>query len=564
MTFALGATATDVRTLAPSALVLAVATVFGSACLPAGNAPVGQHILSDRTLTGVFFAPSGVDGAPSTLLLSGPVRVMAATGGPGFDLYQFPSSPVADPRNGLTGLAPTIDGLVLDQGATPAGYLPRTDSSGRLIYVKAGFLADGTPTTYVARFDFAAGQEQFLALPGASPPAFLVSSTRARVFAERFIFDAAGVTEIGPLSAAKPAFIEDDLYYGTVLYGDTSMEGSSIRRNRADGVDDSLLSTTAVVSFSTIPSDVATQLLVFWDTEAGAIPSMLLDTKRQVSTLVPVQRGGAVFHSASSDGHWLLFSEAGAEGWSRLFLFDWTTNNQPSLVVNDQGSEREWRPGRQELWLPLADGLDIWLSGAPALLGPFNGTARQATFAPDGRRSMFTRDGGHWLSADYRTMGNLVAAALFVGNAEDPSAPPFQLNPWGESLSALWETRDGRLLVGASPLLEASRQDIYLVDPDTGVSRPLASGGYLLAVGQTRVLALLNWQLSSSTGDLTLIDLETGAKTVLAENVYRVVVDSPANPPAEFDPLAQGTPIAFLVRNRLASPYDGLWIARLP
>jgi hypothetical protein len=177
---------------------------------------------------------------------------------------------------------------------------------------------------------------------------------------------------------------------------------------------------------------------------------------------------------------------------------------------------------------------------------------------------MFTRDGSHWFSAETRMIGNFVEGALFVGDAEDPGAPPLQLNPWGESLSALWETRDGRLLVGASPLLDPSRQDLYLVDPVTGGSRPIAGGGHLVALGQSRVLALLNWQLSSSTGDLTLVDLDTGTRTLLAEGVYGVALDPGTDPLADADPLAPGTPIAFLVRNRLASPHDGLWVAQLP
>jgi hypothetical protein len=118
--------------------------------------------------------------------------------------------------------------------------------------------------------------------------------------------------------------------------------------------------------------------------------------------------------------------------------------------------------------------------------------------------------------------------------------------------------------VGASPLQEVSRQDLYLVDLVTGQSRAMASGGHLVALGQNRALALLDWQLSSSTGALTVIDLATGAKTLLAEGVYAVAVDPGPDPAEGADPLAAGTSIAFLVRNRLASPYDGLWTAHLP
>jgi hypothetical protein len=128
-----------------------------------------------------------------------------------------------------------------------------------------------------------------------------------------------------------------------------------------------------------------------------------------------------------------------------------------------------------------------------------------------------------------------------------------------------WETDDGRLLVGAWTL-DGNRKDIYLVDADAGTSRAVASTGHLIALGHTRALALLNWEISRATGDLTLVDLASGAHTLLAENVYDVAVDrgTSANVPPGTDVLAPGTRVAFLTNNRLASPWDGLWVASLP
>jgi hypothetical protein len=81
-----------------------------------------------------------------------------------------------------------------------------------------------------------------------------------------------------------------------------------------------------------------------------------------------------------------------------------------------------------------------------------------------------------------------------------------------------------------------------------------------------RALALLNWEVSRSSGDLTLIELASGSKTLLAEDAYAVAVDPgrSADVPADADRLAAGTRVAFLARNRLDSPYDGLWVATLP
>ena len=127
------------------------------------------------------------------------------------------------------------------------------------------------------------------------------------------------------------------------------------------------------------------------------------------------------------------------------------------------------------------------------------------------------------------------------------------------------ETGDGRLLAEAW-LVDSQRSDIYLVDPDAMTSRTIASNGHVLSVGQTRALALLNFDLARLTGDLTLVDLASGDHTLIAEDVYAVAVDRGrlAIVPAGSDVLAPGTRVAFLTRNRLDSPYDGLWVTELP
>jgi hypothetical protein len=372
--------------------------------------------------------------------------------------------------------------------------------------------------------------------------------------------DTISIIDSGP---AEPAFVDDDVYYGVSKVGEAGTV-SSIYRDRMGRPPESLLTTTGVVTFRTIPTDVTAQLLVSSKTEAGESPYLLLDSKRLSSTMLPLQRGSAQLQSISSDGHWLTFGEPAPEG-GRLFLFDWTSGDSASLILNGSVDLAEWRPGHHELWIPLRSGINVvWASSPDTAKSSFSAGITQVEFSPDGRRSIFTRDGRHWLSSQARTVGSDgITVAFFAGDVDNPSFAPVQLNPWGEQLASLWEMADGRLLVGATALRVGERQDIFLVDADAGSSKLIASGGHLVALGQSRALALLNWQLSSSTGDLTLIDLETGAKTLLAENVYDLAVDT-ATSEAGIDTLAPGTRIAFLVRNRLASPYDGLWVARLP
>src|SRR5581483_5033688 len=104
--------------------------------------------------------------------------------------------------------------------------------------------------------------------------------------------------------------------------------------------------------------------------------------------------------------------------------------------------------------------------------------------------------------------------------------------------------------------------DDLLVDPATGASRLIASGGYVVAVGATRVFALLHFVAGSGTGDLTLIDLDTGRQTLVAENVAGYSLERAPTGPG--DPLAPGLRVAYLVRNRIASPWDGVWVATFP
>jgi hypothetical protein len=86
----------------------------------------------------------------------------------------------------------------------------------------------------------------------------------------------------------------------------------------------------------------------------------------------------------------------------------------------------------------------------------------------------------------------------------------------------------------------------------------VASAGSVTAVGAGRALAVLRFVERAGTGDLNLLDLATGAHTLLGENVSFTALDPVG------DPLAPGALVAFVVRNRLASPYDGIWLAVLP
>lgn len=560
------------RARAGRQLALLAATCLSLGCLAPGAPPHGQHIILDRTLTRVFFVPSESAGIASNLLAAGPIKSVGATGLAGIDLYLFRYQALSQPIAGLAAIAPTVESFVLgDPG--PSGDLLHSDKQGRLVYLKAAASAAAASPTYVTRFDFSTGSEERLALPNQTPPGFLLSGSRTRLYAGGFLFDSDGITQLAPLSIAEPTFIADDLYYGIVTSDGIAPLGSTIVRRRPGGAPETVLSSAGVVTFTPIPSDVAPQLLVSWAAAGADEPFMVLDSKRLTNALLPQQRGQAQFLSASSDGHLLVFREPLPEQGNRLFFYDWTTGGFASLVSGEAPiaapitSIEDWRPGHEELWALTAQGdaggLAVW---QPDHVSAYPGLAPvPRTIAPDGRVSMFTRDGSHWLGLDMSVTNNGTPAPLVVGSADDPSAPCLRTHPTGEWFHSVWETRDGLLLVGASSFDE-NRLDLYLVDPAAGSSRILASGGHLVALGRTRALALLNWEVSSSTGDLVLLELATGRQTMVAQDVYQVAVDpgASADPPVDADLLAPGTTIAFLSRNRLASPYDGLWVAQLP
>jgi hypothetical protein len=265
---------------------------------------------------------------------------------------------------------------------------------------------------------------------------------------------------------------------------------------------------------------------------------------------------------ASPDGHWLAFLSAITTTADTLTLFNWVTSEAQQIDVSDC-SAWEWRPGHEELWLTINDGtLRIWRPETGVIAMPV--APVQNARAPNGTFSIFTSDGNYWFSMRPGQESS-DEQALYVGSADDPAGPAYQVTPAGAQIYSHWELADGRILAGAWTTF-GDRRDYYLVDPSTGASQGFAVNGLLVALGHTRALAHVNWEAGLGSGDLSLIDLATGAQTLLAQDVYAAAVDPGvhADMPTGTDALATGTRIAFLVRNRIDSPYDGVWIAELP
>jgi hypothetical protein len=238
-------------------------------------------------------------------------------------------------------------------------------------------------------------------------------------------------------------------------------------------------------------------------------------------------------------------------------LHDRDTNTAETLA-NQRGTAT-WRPGHDEIWFQAdldTGGTAVWrwLPGeAPVrltdggLATAFGISEHSFAGAP------FTPDGQFWLSVE-------PSGIVAIRSIADAAFTPYALNAVGTGLSGYLPLPDGRAISEVYTTYPF-HCDISLVDPKQQTSTLLASNGHVVRVGSGRILALLNWVKATLSGDLTLIDMATGEQTLLAENVFAVAIEPS---PSEIEPLPSGARVAYLVRSRIAAPYDGLWVTTLP
>lgn len=557
--------ACDRRIRRTSALVVAVAAVGAWAavgCLPAGGPPTGQRWLSGRTLVQVQIV-SGAAGAPPSVL------VFDEATSAGADLYG-----VADPGPAaVSSQAPTAAAgarlLLSGTDATPyaiCGSRPCTllsDSQGRVLATRPLPSPPSSPLGENFRVDPVTGEAVDLG------PAGLVatSPSGARIFLLDPTTENGRIRELDDQETALAgvqnwAFIGEDLFVTEASVDSLGQASYALLRVRPGGQPETIAPGVYWLAPLPLPSVVAAGRDSFLELARmnadGTMAISFFDPATLTETPVP----GAL-QSVSPDGRWLEVQLPQTSTSPAFELLDRTTGATQALD-GDQGMSA-WRPGHDELWAnaAMADpptgqaAIQIWQAGGGTTITPV--MAELAGYRPSASLdSPFTPDGRHWFSSlsDGSTSGR-----IYVGSADDPTAPIYPVNPPGTGPGKYWPLADGRLLIEAF-ITDINRNDIYLVDPDTGQSRALASGGHVIAIGPTRAIALLGWVTASATGDLTLIDFDTGATTLLGQNVSVVALQRPADPGA--DALAPGLRVAFLVHDRIPSPYDGLWVATLP
>jgi hypothetical protein len=322
----------------------------------------------------------------------------------------------------------------------------------------------------------------------------------------------------------------------------------------------------------------ASNLLVVFPRFASAdaiARSTLLETTTLHETTLPVETGQAQSYVASETGRFIA-TEAGPQSGSvdyagSLTIFDRDTGAQTLFRLPDADAFLSllWRPRHDEVWFAtidqMAQSTEAWRwlpGGTPSDAGgadapglpPFASASPQRISAPD---LAFTPDGRFRIVSDHRAGVRGLAA---LESPDGDALAPLPLNPDGTAFAGAWPLPDGRLIV-EDWITDPLRSDMYLVDGDARTFRALESSGYVVATGRDRFLAVLRYVAAGGSGDLTLVDLVAGTETLIAENVSSVSVD--LAPDAD-DALAPGTRVAYLVHNRIASPYDGLWVFDLP
>jgi hypothetical protein len=554
---------------------VAGALVAVAGCLDAGPLPTGRHLLVDRAQQSVQLVDAAV-GQRKRILLS---LSKTPPGSPYATLQQV--STVDDPGSG--GVAGEARVLADQLGAVSQDCFDwwncqfRSDTLGRLWLDRQTF----TPSVTVAG-NFDENDELLRVDPATSTTESFggfatagFSPDRTRMWftpPEGRLFGNVGATLVGVdgsqlVLPATPVFVGDDLFF-------FSGHDRLVHRPPGSQVNELVLSDVAAFT----PFDSARgPLLVLARTPSiqGIVlqKTSIYDVTTKTEVLVPLPETlfPAQYLPSPSGRYLLVLGPPSGTGSALDLIFDRDTGVitgpvvVPPLVNSDSP---RWRPGHEELWLLGLDNVLRWRpGGVPEPVGP---AEAEFTFPPlvsDLPQEIQVNKGQPLFTPDGTFRVVMPPTSKVTGHdpvslqlADDPTAPPLLLNGVGTMVTGLWPLRDGRVLVEVATA-DSGRNDINLVDPVTRTSRALSHTGYVLTTGRDRCLAVVRVVDTGSSGDLVLLDYATGAETLIAQNVFYDAIDTS---PAPDDELAAGTRLVYLVRNRIASPYDGVWATELP
>jgi hypothetical protein len=565
-----------------TSLACAALAALAGGCLDAGPTPLGRHLVTSRAPEQVQLIDGAV-GAPRRILLTRSLppandlqiatQEISTVDDPG------PGGGASEARVIATNIASGLAHCTTPECPTPI------DSLGRIYMYRSSFMpipgipGGATEVDTLVRVDPATATEKAFGPPESlqlspdrtraviQPEPQLVSPTQPAASLPYLVVDVDD--QMTMIAGNNAQFAGDDLY----LLDDTNQlsrlpRGSRVLEGVAANVD-------RFGAYATARGPVLI-LTRFADRAMnGPQSSSIFDATTRTEEPLAAMTALAAMFTFSPNGRYISTLRAplgtpsplpDASDTTTLTLYDRDTGQEMVATGPAFVTQPKWRPGRDEVWFDES-GTDLlrWpVGGQPQKFGaaiqifgfPTLGPSSPQTLATEGD-PIFTPDGRFRVFPDgFEPGGELIA----VQSADDPAAPFYQLNQPNMSVAAIWPLADGRLLV-ENFLADPKKNDAFLVDPAAQVQLQFASTGNVVATGRDRCLALLNWVASGGSGDLTIVDYATGAQTLIAQNVHSVALDDSADAD---DALAAGTRVAFLVRNRIASPYDGLWVIELP
>jgi hypothetical protein len=532
-----------------------LAALAAAGCLPAGEPPQGQHLHKGRDSLYVRFQPAGA-GEPARLVT---LRDSTAPGSPFImqSIALFELAP-ADPVTGQAQERLLLDNVLGAYDVCQGCGFPY-DARGRLLLAQhdGAFTPSLSSSARLVRVDLKKDERTDL---GAATR-FSVSADRTLVL---LITEETSATETTVLARVRdlddretplqPAILAEmignDVYFVSKDQKLLRVRGTALEAAPellAEDVGAFFVTPTArgpilVLARPTPKDGFVTTHSLFDPTTAQVFP-------------VPGETEPAQFVQPwpSPDGRFLffsLFAPSDRGSGFTISVLDRDTGASYVKPVEDGVSSHHWRPEHDEIWLQTTAGPIRWRNGGDFEPLP-EGAIGDANVRPN--LSIFTPDGRYVVSGGF-------GSPFGLRSADDPAGEPKAVGSKGTSVTSYWPLPDGRGIAEVYTTFQM-HADLVLIDPGAGTSKTLGTGGWVIAVGAHHALAYLDWVKSTSSGTLALIDLDTGARKVLGENVYDVALETPAT---KVDRLPPGARVAFLMRHRIASPYDGVWMTTLP
>lgn len=276
--------------------------------------------------------------------------------------------------------------------------------------------------------------------------------------------------------------------------------------------------------------------------EMGKPRTVVFDLKKRSETALPVENPCCWIDLRGSE---FVFAESAAGGApARLHQFNFQTGTDqvvempPGLrdVVSVAG-----RPGGPEVLLFDSQGrVALWQPGEGAAIRLLEHRMVSPSFTSDGTHILY-------VEPDPNSVSVTIEGRLMIQEATFTD-PPRQISPRGAFVPErgyFFLPADDRPVLVFWAHYGRSASDLYFGDHETLESRLVAQGISDVTVTIRQLVGVVRVSQQDLVGDLVDKDLSAGEEVVLARSVSDLAV--------------WGSRIAFTVRGRVPSRWDGLW-----